>query len=66
MSVDSDLFRAHPDWCLHVSGRELHRGRNQLVLDITREEVRENVYKQIHNLLILGKNIQNVKWDMNR
>ena len=33
ISVDSELYRAHPDWCLHVIGRSRSEGRNQFVLD---------------------------------
>ena len=36
VSPDSDLFRAHPDWCLHVPQRESSQGRQQLVLDLSR------------------------------
>ena len=39
ISPDSDLYRAHPDWCLHVPGRDRTRSsRNQLVLDLSRQE----------------------------
>ena len=34
------LGRMHPDWALKVPGREPVRGRNQLVLDFSREDVR--------------------------
>ena len=36
ISVESELYRAHPDWCLHVPGRSRSEGRNQLVLDFSR------------------------------
>ena len=65
VSVDSELYRAHPDWCLHVPGRSRSEGRNQLVLDFSREEVRENVYQQMKEILTAAP-ITYVKWDMNR
>jgi len=65
ISPDSDLYRAHPDWCIHVKGRQGALGRNQLVLDMTREDVRENIYTQMCDVLS-SANIAYVKWDFNR
>lgn len=65
ISPDSDLYRAHPDWCLHVPGRARSEGRNQLVLDFSRKDVRENIYDQIAAIL-RAVPITYVKWDMNR
>ena len=38
VSPDSELYRAHPDWCIHVPGRKRSQWRNQLVLDLSRAE----------------------------
>ena len=65
VSVDSDLYRAHPDWCLHVPARARTEGRNQLVLDFSRAEVREELYRRIAGILRENP-ITYVKWDMNR
>lgn len=65
VSEDSELYRQHPDWVLSVQGRKPIRGRNQLVLDFSREDVRDNIFKQISAVLDQG-NIVYVKWDMNR
>jgi len=65
INEDSDLYRAHPDWAFHLKGREKNLGRNQCVLDLTREEVWNGVYSQIKTSLSSG-NIAYVKWDMNR
>lgn len=65
VSEDSELYRAHPDWALQIPGRKSVRGRNQLVLDFSREEVRNYVFHQICDVLDQGK-IEYVKWDMNR
>ncbi len=65
VSEDSDLCREHPDWALRNPGRNPVRGRNQLVLDFSRKEVRDHVFAQICRVLDEG-NIRYVKWDMNR
>ena len=65
ISEDSDLYREHPDWAMQNPGRNPARGRNQLVLDFSREDVREHIFDQICRVLDQG-NIEYVKWDMNR
>ena len=65
VSKDSDLYREHPDWALQTPGRKPVMGRNQLVLDFSRKEVRDHVFAQICRVLDEG-NIRYVKWDMNR
>ena len=65
VNENSDLFRAHPDWILNVPGRKPTRGRDQLVLDFSRQEIRDHVYGQIKAALS-GADISYVKWDMNR
>ena len=65
ISPDSELYRAHPDWCVHVPGRKPSIARQQYVLDVSRADVRENVFGQIKN--VLGRYpIDYVKWDFNR
>lgn len=65
VSPDSDLYRAHPDWAIQVPGRQGAYARNQLVLDITREEVWNYVWNCIESTL-KSANIEYLKWDMNR
>lgn len=65
ISEDSDLYRAHPDWVMQIPGRKPIRARNQLLLDFSREDVREFIFRQICAVLDEGK-IEYVKWDMNR
>lgn len=65
VSEDSELYRAHPDWAMQIPGRKPVRARNQLVLDFSREEIRNYVFEQICCVLDQG-NIEYVKWDMNR
>ncbi len=65
VSPDSDLYREHPDWAIHVKGRSAGLARNQLVLDISRKEVRDTIYERISKILQSAP-ISYVKWDMNR
>ena len=65
VSIDSDLYRNHPDWCLQVPGRPHTLGRNQLVLDLSREEVCNYLIKALSDVLSSSP-ITYVKWDMNR
>lgn len=65
VSYDSDLYRAHPDWCIHLKGRERLESRQQLILDLSRDEVVDYVIEAISSVLS-SANIEYVKWDMNR
>lgn len=65
VSPDSDLYRAHPDWCIHVEGRPRTKGRNQLILDLTKQEVRDYIIEAVSSVLSSCP-ISYVKWDMNR
>ncbi|MGG1514491.1 alpha-galactosidase [Paenibacillus oryzisoli] len=65
VSPDSELYRAHPDWCLHVPGRRRTEGRKQLVLDFSRQDVREYIVQALGGILA-SSHITYVKWDMNR
>ncbi|MBR1676926.1 MAG: alpha-galactosidase [Clostridia bacterium] len=65
ISPDSDFYRAHPDYCVHASGRTPMIGRNQYVLDVSREDVRDAVWKQMDAVLSQNK-IDYLKWDFNR
>jgi alpha-galactosidase len=62
----SDLFAAHPDWVIRQPKRELQFGRNQLVLDLTRPEVKAFVTQVIDDTLAPNPGISYVKWDANR
>ena len=65
ISVDSDLYRAHPDWAIQVPGYEHTFSRNQLVLDFSNREVVDYIKQVLDDLL--GKHeIDYIKWDMNR
>ena len=65
ISPDSDIYRAHPDWCVHVEGREISPARKQYVIDMTRQDVRDNIFNQMYDVLS-NNNIAYLKWDYNR
>jgi alpha-galactosidase len=65
VNPDSDLYRAHPDWVLHFPGRERTEARNQLILNLAREDVQAHLIEVLDRLLS-EHNIAFVKWDMNR
>lgn len=65
ISPESDLYRAHPDWCLHVEGRRRTEARWQLVLDYSRAEVRDYIYETLSGIFS-SVPIAYIKWDMNR
>ncbi len=65
VSIDSDLYRAHPDWALTLPGRDPIMGRSQLVLDMSREDVVDYLTDCFTRLLSENQ-IEYIKWDMNR
>ena len=65
ISPDSDLYRAHPDWCLHVPQRPRSQRRQQLILDMSRQDVQDYVIEAVSRVLESAP-IGYVKWDMNR
>jgi alpha-galactosidase len=65
VNEDSDLFRAHPDWAVTTPGRRPAQGRHQLVLDLTRAEVRDYIVDNVGRV-IDSTQAAYVKWDYNR
>ena len=65
ISEDSDLFRKNPDWVVKVPNRNPNKSRNQLVLDMSRKDVRDYLFSCISSILD-SANIEYIKWDMNR
>ena len=65
VNENSDLYRAHPDWALTVPGRAPIMARNQLVLDMSRADVRDYLFDTL-SALLREHDISYVKWDMNR
>ncbi|MBE5951081.1 MAG: alpha-galactosidase [Lachnospiraceae bacterium] len=65
ISPESELYKEHPDWAIQVPGRVPGLARNQMVLDISREEVADYIFEKMAKVLH-SANIEYVKWDMNR
>ncbi|MES3082015.1 alpha-galactosidase [Sphingomonas faeni] len=65
VNVDSDLYRAHPDWVLNFPGRPRTEGRNQLVLNLARKDVRDHLLGVL-DTLVSENDIAFLKWDYNR
>lgn len=65
VSEVSELNKAHPDWPLQVKDYPMSLGRDQLILDFSREEVRQAIFDQMTAILDVVP-IDYIKWDMNR
>lgn len=65
VNPDSDLYRAHPDWVLHESGRPRTELRNQLVLNFARPDVTAWAHAWL-DALVREHGVDHLKWDMNR
>ena len=65
VNPDSDLYRKHPDWAIHFPERPRTEGRNQLILNLARDDVKEYIFSLLDKLLA-ENNIAFIKWDMNR
>ncbi|MGV3080342.1 alpha-galactosidase [Streptococcus sp. 32226D021BW] len=65
ISVDSDLYREHPDWAIQIDGRQPIYSREQLVLDLSKSEVCDYIIDSVSSILESAP-ISYVKWDMNR
>lgn len=65
VNMDSDLYRAHPDWVMVDPDYTPCHGRNQYVLDFSRKEVVDHIFHQLDEVFE-GSEIDYVKWDMNR
>ena len=65
VNPDSDLYREHPDWCVHARDADRPTMRNQLWLDMSRNDVRDHLFEQL-NRLLSENDIAYLKWDCNR
>lgn len=65
ISVDSDLYRIHPDWAIQAEGRGHTYSRNQLVLNLANPDVVAYIKAAIDKILTENA-IDYVKWDYNR
>ncbi|WP_238918260.1 alpha-galactosidase [Clostridium sp. YIM B02555] len=62
---DTKLFKEHPEWTIQTPNRNMSHGRNQFILDFSRDEVIEHVFNLMDNIIGNSK-ISYIKWDMNR
>jgi len=65
INPDSDLYRQHPDWAMHFEGRPRTEARNQLMLNLARDDVREYIFHWLDEL-VTNNDIAFLKWDYNR
>jgi alpha-galactosidase len=65
VNPDSDLYRAHPDWAINFPTRPRTEGRNQLMLNLARKDVRDHLLKVLDEL-VSQNDIAFLKWDHNR
>ena len=65
VNADSDLYRQHPDWAIHFPDRPRSELRNQMVLNLARNDVKEYIFGFLDKLAS-ENNIKYFKWDMNR
>jgi len=65
INEDSELYYRHPDYPLKTPNRPSTEGRNQLVLDFSRDDVVNHIFNQIKKVLE-DAHVSYIKWDMNR
>ena len=65
VNPDSRLYRQHPDWAINFPGRPRSEGRNQLMLNLARDDVKEWLFN-VFDKMLEENDIKIVKWDMNR
>jgi alpha-galactosidase len=65
VNPNSQLYKKHPDWVLHFANRSRTEWRNQLTLNLAREDVYNYLLQSMTDLL-KNHNIKFIKWDRNR
>jgi len=65
VNPQSELFKKHPDWALYYNNRTKTEWRNQLTLNLAREDVYQYLLQSMTSLL-KNHNIKFIKWDRNR
>ncbi len=65
VNPNSDLYRAHPEWILHIGDRVPPEGRHQHVLDLTHEGAYQHVLNQV-DAVLNDNEISYIKWDHNK
>ncbi len=65
VNPNSDLYRKHPEWAMNYPGRPRTEGRNQLLLNLARDDVKDYVFQWLDQL-VSTNDIAFLKWDYNR
>ena len=65
VNVNSRLYEQHPDWAIDIPNQNHAEGRNQRILDLTREDVQDFIIEKMSQVFSSAE-ISYVKWDMNR
>src|SRR5271156_1971931 len=65
VNPNSDLYRKHPEWAMNFPGRPRTEARNQLLLNLARDDVKEYVFNWLDQL-VTNNDIAFLKWDYNR
>lgn len=65
VSPDSELYRAHPNWCLTAPNRPALEGRHQLLLDLSIKPVQDWIISTVTDL-VTQYDLSYLKWDWNR
>ncbi|WP_254063971.1 alpha-galactosidase [Granulicella sp. S190] len=65
INPDSDLYRKHPEWAMSFPGRPRTEARNQLVLNLARDDVKQYLLTFLDKL-VSENDIAFLKWDYNR
>jgi alpha-galactosidase len=65
VSIDSELYREHPDWVIQYPQRKPSLGRHQLVLDLANPGVTDHLFKTLSDIFTRAR-VSYVKWDLNR
>ena len=51
VNPDNELYKAHPDWVIHGPKRQQTLQRNQLVLNLARDDIRDWAIGWLDNLI---------------
>ena len=65
ITIDSELYKNHPNWVISVAERAPALSTERLILDLSRDDVCNYITDKITGI-IGSANIEYVKWDMNR
>ncbi len=65
VNVNSDVYRAHPEWIFQAGGRIPPEGRHQQVLDLGHDGAYQHVLDQT-DAILTEYDIDYIKWDHNR